>query len=513
MIGNHWNGVVENIIPIFEFDMEAIKKYFVVSWVEPNFEQCLVLQKLVSLSNNFKVKVDNEFEVYKTSKEYQYYDVIFSEDRLEHLSSHQDQRNERIVNKVKDYDLHGYQELFSVAKLAEININSTMSYSVGDNLYIAVKNCNDESLSEILKVYFQQGAPFSWNLSNIISRLLDLEGFEFTYSLIMQQDFSSKDIWINVIWEYMSEGMISLKEIELFIEHIESQCQKKQSRIPRLSTVLKFSKIDSSVFSRASKIIAKYSESKSDLSHSFLLEYYNKPVELVELFSNDLEILEKMYLSSNIDYKGEILLEIIKKDISFWEIYTKSVEIKQSEDGNDKEIFKNVWCLNDYKILMDIAYQNIVIPTNNFYFSFGKHETIFPIESNTNSNINMHIKEWTLEFIKKNIDNLESMKKIFSVFVENQNVQDRLEYISEFLTHNKKCEDFVKLSLIPSSRIFGGSQVPSIDGDIQFWEKLISSDVLEGLEFLEHKVVINEKIEILKREKTNVLLREYQEDF
>ena len=37
--------------------------------------------------------------------------------------------------------------------------------------------------------------------------------------------------------------------------------------------------------------------------------------------------------------------------------------------------------------------------------------------------------------------------------------------------------------------------------------------MLEGLDFLEHKVVINEKIEILKREKTNVLLREYQEDF
>ena len=164
-------------------------------------------------------------------------------------------------------------------------------------------------------------------------------------------------------------------------------------------------------------------------------------------------------------------------------------------------------------ITMDIAYQNIVVPTDKFYFSFGKHEIIFPIESNTNSKINENIKEWVLEFIKKNIDNLESMKKIFSVFVANQNVQDRIEYISEFLTHNKKCEDFVKLSLIPSSRMFEGSQVPSIDVDIQFWEKLISSDVLGGLDFLEHKAVINDRIELLKRARTNVLLREYQEDF
>ena len=329
----------------------------------------------------------------------------------------------------------------------------------------------------------------------------------------MQQDFSSKDIWLNVIWEYISEDMISLKEIELFLEHIESQCQKKHPRIPRLSTVLKFSKMDSSVFNQASKIIAKYSESKPALSHTFLLEYYNKPEELVELFSNDLELLEKMYFSSNIDYKGKILLEIIKKDSSFWEIFTKSVEITQIKDGNNQEIFKNVWGLNNYRILMDIAYQNIVVPTDKFYFSFGKHEIIFPIESNTNSKINENIKEWVLEFIKKNIDNLESMKKIFSVFVANQNVQDRIEYISEFLTHNKKCEDFVKLSLIPSSRMFEGSQVPSIDVDIQFWEKLISSDVLGGLDFLEHKAVINDRIELLKRARTNVLLREYQEDF
>ena len=71
----------------------------------------------------------------------------------------------------------------------------------------------------------------------------------------------------------------------------------------------------------------------------------------------------------------------------------------------------------------------------------------------------------------------------------------------------------MKLSLIPSSRMFEGSQVPSIDVDIQFWEKLISSDVLGGLDFLEHKAVINDRIELLKRARTNVLLREYQEDF
>nr|OTO67939.1 hypothetical protein A5866_000134 [Enterococcus sp. 12C11_DIV0727] len=513
LVGNHWRGFEDYIIPIFEYDMQEVKKFFVDSWEELTFEQCLTLSKLVEFSVHFEVNIDEGFMGYKDNREYCYYEVIASNDRLERLSENTEKRIERIKSESKDFTLEDYKQLFSVAKKIEQKNKFIETYSIGENLSILVRNVDSEILPDILKLYFSFDAPFSGSLSVIVIDLLNSQGFDETFNLISQFDFPNRNIWINTMWTCLPKEMVSENQIALLIEHINSEGKNQNPSIPRFSDLLKFQNVDKLIVQKVSELIAVISESNQNIAQSFLLEFHNRPKELVEVFSKNIVILEKMYFSLQFDYQGLILSEIIKLDLAFWVVYTKQVDMSSFHNNYDKEIFKQIWILDNYNELIDVAYENIVAPSYNFYFSFGKHETIFPVDIGQDSIRNNHIKTWVLNFISKHSDNFEEVQNIFSVFVNNQNDEDKIQYIEKFLSCNKNYNDFMKLSLNPSSHSWSGSYVPIIEGEVNFWKKLLAQNFLKGIEFIEHKNSIGERINFLENKKKETLLREYQDDY
>ncbi|ENZ5658238.1 ATP-binding protein [Enterococcus hirae] len=508
----HWNGVESDINSIFEFDMLEVKKYFIDTWVDYTFEQSLISHKWVEYAEDLKVIIDDSFKKYESNKDFQYCKIIISNGRFERLSENREKKFKEIKNKTSSYTLEDYTCLFSVAKKLE-SINLVDTYLAGENLSIIVRNISSSKLVDILTLYFEAGAPFSGYLSGVTLDLLKLVGFDRTYSFINQFDFINKGSWLNTIWTCLPEELISASQITLMLEHIEKEGDKLNPNIPRYSDLLKFLSVDQQIVQKASRLIASLSVNNSEIAHLFLIEFYNKPKELVKVFSKDIDTLEKMYFSSKIDFHGEILMEIIKLDSTFWQVYTKQVDITNFHDTFDKEIFKKVWLLDNYKELIDIAYKNIVAPLYDFYFNHEKHETFFPVDKGQDSIRNDHIKRWVLNFISDNSNDFEVIRKIFSVFVSNQSIEDKIDYIAEFLKYNKNVEDFKKLSLSPLSHFWSGSYVPILDEEIRFWTTLLTQKFLIGLEFIEIKSFIGERIRALEGRKKATLLEEYQDDY
>lgn len=60
-------------------------------------------------------------------------------------------------------------------------------------------------------------------------------------------------------------------------------------------------------------------------------------------------------------------------------------------------------------------------------------------------------------------------------------------------------------------RSWSGSEVPLIEKDIEFLQKLV--DELSGIDYLEHKQYLKEWISDKKKYKQRVLKREYMENF
>lgn len=68
--------------------------------------------------------------------------------------------------------------------------------------------------------------------------------------------------------------------------------------------------------------------------------------------------------------------------------------------------------------------------------------------------------------------------------------------IKTFLSKNKDFDIFKKLSISSNSWFSVGSLVPAFQKEIDFYESLIP--ILSGIDFLEHKKLIKERIEYLE---------------
>ena len=126
-----------------------------------------------------------------------------------------------------------------------------------------------------------------------------------------------------------------------------------------------------------------------------------------------------------------------------------------------------------------------------------------------NPEIDCRRDEWIVHYIEKHSGDEAAMKFLFGV-VCNLSEQRRLSAIVAFCTHNSLYENFCNISLTPTHMSWSGSEVPVIERQIAFLEKLRES--LEGIQFIEHRACISEMIQHRQERKERILLEEFLED-
>lgn len=68
---------------------------------------------------------------------------------------------------------------------------------------------------------------------------------------------------------------------------------------------------------------------------------------------------------------------------------------------------------------------------------------------------------------------------------------------------------FEKMHLNMRASSWSGSLVPILDEEISFLEKLL--DIFEGVKYIEHSLIITQRVDSLKKQKENELLSDYLE--
>lgn len=517
LIGNHWNGIIDPVSDILEYDFRAIKKYFVDNWEQLTFEQCLVLMKLVDSANYFNISPDRTFRNFEKYSSYKYLEVLESKMVDESWSEYIEIQFERISKLTSSFNLNDYKRLFLVAKNLEDTPLNSSKWENGENLLAIIKGLSSNQLQDILNFYFKEGAPFSFQILPIVNKMIDNWGFKKTYDLINKFDFPSKNIWNCEIWSNIPDELISESTEKLLLKFTSEQLNGQFPTIPRLKTFLKFLEIDKNIVGKIGNLLLDGEKIGRKIISDFLREYNQNPQDLVQVFRGHLDLLEKFYLlglDTAFDFKGILLLEIIKLDFSFWAAYVQSIDNGKMTNGFIKDLLHKVWSLDNFKQYIDVAYYIIVVnPQTLSFFSEYTADAFFPIQKEEDSEVNNHIKEWCLNYINENNTNSELIIKFFSVFVSFQNTDIRIEYIREFLLSNENFKDFESIPLFPGSKGWTGSEVPSIDNDISFLQNLKERDFLSGIKFIEHRAYIQECITGKELYKRKVQLLEYREDF
>ncbi|GBD62426.1 hypothetical protein [Tetragenococcus halophilus] len=249
----------------------------------------------------------------------------------------------------------------------------------------------------------------------------------------------------------------------------------------------------------------------NELSVEFFLPNYISK-DSIKILMNTIgkQKIKELYLENmsikSIDRSSTIFNELIKKeDVGF--VYQFLVEIEKDEHSLHSVNYwylhlKNLWNMSNIEESIEM-YLDYLIQENHVIFIGVDSclETIFK-ENIVRSSL----------FIKNKIINTEDEKvlvDLYNLSVEIFSKDILLELFKLLRDKEINTQVFEQIRLVGFTSTWTGSQVPLIDQDIDFLNKLLS--VFEGVEYIPYSEIIEKHKDHLEQEKENVLLSEYLE--
>lgn len=499
----------------FEYDLQCIKELFFDKWGNLSFEQCKILRGLEKYAERLEVKQDSFFARYTINKDFMIYNTLTKEHLIGRtLEEEEIERKREIEEMIHAYKQCDYGHLFEICKICEENKDEEIwSLKTGlDIIFEALEN-RPQFYYDIVRLYLNCKAPYGYNADRIISVLLKNIGLEKTSKLIEKNEFPYKHQWLSSLWRIVPEELLDERYTEQFFSFIKEEASMDNPDFPSALCLSKFKAFDYKIVKNVSEIIIDCALKNNYIIAKFFGNFYERGMvqSITTLFEDDWDILERLYLigfENRFDYKGELLIELVKKNTSFWNDFTKKLAGNTQTSSYEKNVLEAVWALDNYKELIQIAYDNML----ENYFSFKTKrgsKVIFSNNINTPADIRQRKKQWIREYIKNNIENKDNIKNIFNIVATNFPAE-RKEFLRELLKYTSDIAVFKSIPLFSSSSSWSDSEVPLIDKKIDFLTDLINT--FKGIEFIEHRAYLKERKISYERYKQDVLIREYLED-
>ena len=200
---------------------------------------------------------------------------------------------------------------------------------------------------------------------------------------------------------------------------------------------------------------------------------------LTELFADNIEVLEKSYLviakiDTHEDYDGRTFASILELDPDFIykyidDIYARKEWVSRYDDTRD---YSFIWKRDDWEDVVTKAINYIYAKEKErgayiysyvevLFLSKNYKEKSYPTENQ---------RELLHKLIVQRNDDSEFMQFLFGIIAQFA-PESRFSFITLFLAHNNKIDDFKKLSLEPNSWCWSGSAIPMLQERITFYDQ------------------------------------------
>lgn len=497
------------------YDLQCIKEMFFDKWENLSFEQCKILRELEKHSE--WVEIDNKtlFDRYTENKDFMIYNTLVKEHtKGKTWEEDEAERKRQIEEMIKDYKIDDYAHLFKICKICEENKDKEdWSLKSGIDIVFTILESEPEVYLDIVNSYLQYQAPYGDNADRIISKLVMNFGIEQTKKLIEENDFSYKHNWVSAIWEIAPKEMLNKEFTREFLEFVKQEASLEIPDFPSILCLERYREYDAKIVKKVSEIIINCPPKNSFYVAKFLnYAYQEETIDLIlDLFLDEWELLGNLYLlalGEHFDHNGRLLVELVKRNKFFWREITQKLHGNIHRTSYEHNVFENVWAMDSYKELIQIAYDNML----GDYFGFMVEDegaAIFANSQDTSEFIRQRKMQWIKEYIGKNIGNSNNLKMIFNV-IASFFASDRIEFLLELMKYTKDIELFKSIPLFASSSSWSGSEVPLIEKKIDFLSDLITS--LKGADFIEHRAYLKERKNSFESYKQDILIKEYLEN-
>lgn len=365
------------------------------------------------------------------------------------------------------------------------------------------------------KAYIDHQTPYCDERYSIINGLIKVLGYARAVEFVNCSTFGEKNLWLAILYDFVPDEYIDNCLIEKIMECLRGRGDREHYTVS-LKTVLRINGKFPGYLKRYMMELNNLGEENLHLLSGFLFRVGHGECigtkELVEYFKEDIKVLCTAYIYAHqgrayYDFDGELFSELIRGNPEFLADYVHKVAEKQI--GRDGWRALNIlWQQDDYLKLISIVMECLKNATEPFFTwdSFAEELLSSPINMPL---VNKRRNEWIKYYVEANCCDGKSMEFLFGI-VCNLPEEQRLPAIVTFCQCNPAFDAFRSIHILPTHASWSGSEVPILEQRIAFLIEL--KDRLKGIQFIEHRTYISEKIRNLQERKEDVLLSEFLEE-
>ena len=492
---------------LFVADLKVLCDNFFENWINPNILQSKILEFFYIMCESSDITIPECLNNYNKNTKYSVVRILeYGVMRNNNWSENDSKRQDMVLDFVENYKLYDYKNLFSITTELEKYDDFFDSWKIRNSIQDIFFSLKDNNLLlDVFEIYYVSNAPYVIIPRNIISLLLSRYDNDQIYNVLLKNDSEKVSCYIN---SYFLE-LTSVTEVETkrLYEFVEKELGKKNSFIPCLDDMIKFENVSKGI---VEKIVVMVLEKANNISGLFAVVYDSDESicqDIIKCFT-DIEVLEDAYLNSvlsQIDNDGYFGLCLLCNNKEFMKKIVPLMKTTNSNSSEIKKIFKLIWELDNFDDYISLAIDEAKKTGVKLY----EISTIFFEHSEDEKDIYKRKKDWLEKYIEDNVTEID--KVIFAFEIINEYFKKEKKYfILKFLEINKNVEEFKKIPLNSYFSSWSGSEVPLIDARINYLLELKTS--ISGIDYLEHKQIIDEKIKAEEQYKESIKICEYIEN-
>ena len=505
---NHHSNDREAANEFFVSDYDSLYSFF-------SHKETISLEDAIVLSNDkslpyLREMIDaSKLNLLLSNHEYRIYDLIVHEQINDGYYEAYEENNKKsrglLISEVSNYTLKDYEHFFLIAHYIDEHCDN-YKWRLGEAIGVVFQSLeNDEKYIEIAKVYMRSYAPAYLNQNAIIYNLLQVYGYKKTIEVINEAPESQRVYFKYVMFNIMPERMVDKSMAKDFYCFQKEQMAINSPLIAPLKDMRKYMRYDDSVLFEITEHLKKH----PDYIDRFLgiISTPEDAKQILHDYDDNYEILTDLYFSCNssfFDLRIILFKHLFSHDPeAVWEKFINMTVNKHSHENadNNRRVFEWIWH-NHYTFeRLDYAFNEILC--DSFQIE-STAKTFFSKSSNYDDEFMK--KEWIKRKMLQNIENLEIVNTVLlatmAVYPEWKN-----EMILFFIHSNNRIECFKSLYLFPLTSSWAGSEIPLIDSRIKSLMEL--NEAITGVEYIDHKVYIEERIRSEKRNREQVEITEY----
>ena len=476
-----------------------------------SFDDALVLSHFKNLLAQFDKGDDDRFKKFQTCYEYMIYDLFTTDDLTKGTRKElEERRDAKILEVVRTYQQQDFNRMFQACSEIEKNGHGNIwVLETGIAKVFEALETDSHHYTNVLKDYFNNGAPYGGGQWQIVSYLISSLGYEKTFEIIKNAEFAAKYQWLYFLWIVIPEETITDDVAQDCISFQRQQLQNKDN--PIILSVLqikRYVKYDRKIL----KEITEFLIANPIRIQKFLLLACrgDEILEIAEVFKDNMDLLENLYFACekrNYDYDGSLFWLIYKNnETTVWEKII--AELKSEKVRNDLyyycSIFRKIWIMPNYSARIDYAFKELVVGT--YGLSQDEMSIIFSKEKDDPEE--QKKKQWIWDKMDRESGNLNALIDLIDVVVNIYPLWKN-DVLIRFLEIDKDLDHFKKLHLFKMIDGWVGSEIPVINNQVDFLKDLNSK--IKGIDYIGHKEYLETRIKQLQEYKKDVEIREYIE--